>query len=453
MGLAMTDTLPRPAGTAASARVRTGVVRDSSVDAIRVVLLVAVFALHAMMCGVSVGAGGPVLQNALDGQAWFGPVSWVLQIMPLFFIAGGFSSYHHWRSMRARGATPADYVRSRLERLVRPAIALVVVVAGGLVALSLAGLPAELVATAGFRIGQPLWFLGVYLAISALVPVMLRAHERARVLTPLALLAAVVAVDVVRLSTGFEAIGFVNLLLVWLLVQQLGFHLADGGVDRLSRRTLWAIAGAALAFLAVITVVGPYPIDMFENLNPPSVCLVVLGVAQLALFQLARPRIRAWAERADASRLISALGERAMTVYLWHMPVLIALAGLSLVANATFGLPLPEPLSMEWWATRPLWLAAAAVCVVPVALGFGRFERARRGGTAQRRHSVGTTAIDVVFGVAGVALLLIAGFGPAPAIVALGLLAVSLTGSARLLRSVGFGTPAQNRTSPYIRIR
>ncbi len=49
--------------------------------------------------------------------------------------------------------------------------------------------------------------------------------------TPLVLLAAVVAVDVTRLSTGVDAIGFLNLLLVWLLVQQLGFHLADGGVD------------------------------------------------------------------------------------------------------------------------------------------------------------------------------------------------------------------------------
>ena len=66
------------------------------------------------------GPDGPVLENALEGQAWFGPVSWVVQIMPLFFIAGGFSSFHHWRSMRARGASGADYVRARLERLVRP---------------------------------------------------------------------------------------------------------------------------------------------------------------------------------------------------------------------------------------------------------------------------------------------------------------------------------------------
>jgi hypothetical protein len=156
-----------------------------------------------------------------------------VQIMPLFFIAGGFSSLHHWRSMRAKGATASEYVRARIVRLVRPAIAVVVVVASGLVMLRLAGLPEDLVATAGFRIGQPLWFLGVYLVTSALVPVMVRAHERARLLTPIALLAAVVAVDVVRLSTGIDAIGLLNLVLVWLLVQQLGFHLADGALDRL----------------------------------------------------------------------------------------------------------------------------------------------------------------------------------------------------------------------------
>jgi peptidoglycan/LPS O-acetylase OafA/YrhL len=437
-GLATRIAVPRIAGHGASAAQPTGVARDSSVDAIRVVLLVMVFALHAMMVGVSVGADGPLLQNALEGQAWFAPVSWIVQIMPLFFIAGGFSSIHHWRAMRARGDSPADYVRARLERLVRPAIALVVVVAGALVALSMAGLAPELVATAGFRIGQPLWFLGVYLATSALVPLMVRAHERARVLTPIALLAGVVAVDVLRFSTGIDAIGFVNLLLVWLLVQQLGFQLADGGVDRLSRRTLWSIAGASLALLAVLTVAGPYPVDMLVNLNPPTVCLVVLGIAQLALFQLARPAISAWVERVDASRLISAVGARAMTIYLWHLPVLILLAGLALLANAAFSLPLPTPLSLEWWATRPLWLSMAAAVVLPVALLFGRFELTRRAGDRGTTglRGIRATAIDAACGVGGVAVLLVFGFAPIPAVVALLLLIVALRGTASFSRAI-----------------
>ena len=451
--MATTHTLDRSAPTSVaggtSAGPRAGVARDSSVDAIRIVLLVVVFSLHAMMCGVSVGAAGPVLENALEAQAWFGPVSWVVQIMPLFFIAGGFSSFHHWRSMRSRGASASDYVRARLERLVRPALALVVVVAAGLAALALAGLPAELVATAGFRIGQPLWFLGVYLAISALVPVMLRAHERARKLTPLVLLVAVVAVDVTRLTTGVDAIGFLNLMLVWLLVQQLGFHLADGDLDRLGRGRLWGIAGGALAVLVTLTVAGPYSPDMFTNLNPPTVCLVVLGVAQLALFQLARPRISAWVERADASRRISFVGERAMTVYLWHMPVLVALAGLSLVANASFGMPLPEPLTIEWWATRPLWLVVAAAAVVPIVLVFARFERGRRrrdsGGTPVAA-SAGWTAVDAVCGVAGVAVLLVAGFGPAPALLAIALLFVALRGSRQLGTRLSARRPRSRRS-------
>jgi hypothetical protein len=268
---------------------------------------------------------------------------------------------------------------------------------------------------------------------------MLGAHERARVLTPLVLLAAVVAVDVTRLSTGVEPIGFLNLLLVWLLVQQLGFHLADGGVDGLGRGALVALAAGALAFLAVLTVVGPYPVDMLVNLNPPTVCLVVLGVAQLALFQLARPRIRAWVERADASRWISSVGERAMTVYLWHMPVLIVLAGLSLVANSVVGMPLPEPLTAAWWATRPIWLVVAAAAVVPVVLAFARFERPRRASTppgSAPAASVGATSIDAVCGVAAVAVLLVFGFGPVPAGNSLALLLVALVGSLRVARAV-----------------
>ncbi len=454
MEAVMTDVLARSTGpgrvdpasrAGTSARRSAPVARDSSVDAIRVALLVVVFALHAMMVGVSLGPDGPVLENALEGRPWFAAVSWVVQIMPLFFIAGGFSSFHHWRSMRQRGASGADYVRARVERLVRPAVVLVAVVAAALVALSLAGLPPEMVATAGFRIGQPLWFLGVYLATSALVPLMVRAHERARVLTPIVLLASVVAVDVLRFSTGLDGVGFLNLLLVWLLVQQLGFHLADGALDRLTPAALWSIAAGALALLGVITAATPYSADMYENLNPPTVCLVVLGVAQLALFQLARPRIRAWARRADASRQISAVGERAMTVYLWHMPVLVGLAGALLVANAAFGLALPEPMSASWWATRPLWLSTAAVAVVCVTLVFARFERARRAapgrdaasGTASTPATAPASAptsrraaaFDAACGVAGVAVVLVAGFGPVQAGIALALLTIALLGS------------------------
>ena len=174
----------------------------------------------------------------------------------------------------------------------------------GLAALSLAGLPAELVATAGFRIGQPLWFLGVYLAVSALVPVMLRAHERARVLTPLAAARRASSRSTSRASRPASTRSGSSTSCSCGCSCSSSASTSPTEPSTASRPgALVGIAGGALALLAVLTVVGPYPVDMLVNLNPPTVCLVVLGVAQLALFQLARPRIRAWVERADASRL------------------------------------------------------------------------------------------------------------------------------------------------------
>jgi hypothetical protein len=73
--------------------------------------------------------------------------------------------------------------------------------------------------------------------------------------------------------------------------------------------------------------------------------------------------------------------------------------------------------------------------VVPVVLVFARFERGRRQGGGAAASAI-ATAVDTVAGVAGVATLLVAGFGPVPALVALALLTIALVGSRRLLDGV-----------------
>ena len=431
---------PRREATAS----QPAVTRDRGIDAVRSTLLVTVVALHAMMVGVSASATGPVLENALENQAWFAPVSWLVQVMPLFFVVGGFSSITQWRGLRARGTSATAYVRSRIDRLVRPAVALVTVVGAAHLAMTLAGVPADIVATAGYRIGQPMWFLGVYILCSSLVPVMTRAHERARVATPLLLLAVVVVVDVVRLSSGIDAVGFLNLLFVWLLVQQLGFWLADGSVEGLSRSARAVVLGGAFAALLVLTV-GPYPADMLVNLNPPTVCLVVLGVAQTMVFSLLRARFATLAEHPLAGRVVDALGQRGMTVYLWHMPVLIALAALLLALQAVAGMPLPEPLSPEWWAGRGIWLVVVALAVVPVVALFARFERGRR--MPRRATPPGFAALDTLLGAGGVAIVLVVGFAVVPASSALLLLVCALTGTARIASTLAKSFQGMTRSA------
>src|SRR5690606_31227152 len=255
---------PAPARSTPSTRTA----RDASIDVARAWCLVVVVTLHSFMVGVSVAGGAPLLENATDGWGGFAALTWFVQIMPLFFVLGGFSSVTQWSRLRTRGVSASDYLALRMRRLLPPALGAMGVTAVVLLVLSLSGVPADMVAVAGFRMSQPLWFLGVYLLCTALVPLATRAHRAAPRLTVLTLAAVVVGVDAARLASGIEALGFANLLFVWLLLQQLGFHLADGRVST-DRRTLLTLAGLALGGLAALCLNGIYSFDLYDNLNPP----------------------------------------------------------------------------------------------------------------------------------------------------------------------------------------
>ena len=398
---------PAPFDPAPAAPAGARSARDTAVDAVRALLLGVVVLLHALMAGVSVAAdGSPILRNAMEGWDGFAPLTWILQIMPLFFVLGGFASYTQWTRQRAKGATVGDYVAGRVRRLLIPAAGAIIAAAVLLAALVVAGVPADIVATAGFRIGQPFWFLGVYLGCSALVPVMVRLHERHRALTFAALAAGVVAVDIVRGATGVTAIGLLNMAFVWLLVQQLGFAVADGSLERLRRGALLAVAGIAAAAAAGLILTGAAPADLITALNPPMAILVVVGVAQTALFLALRPRLRAAAAGPRTAAVVSWVNGRAMTIYSWHMLLVIALAGILLLAHVG----LPVPLSGAWWASRPLWFGAVLAAVALVVAVTGRREAARESAAVRvgRARATGAT----LTGVAGVVTILVGGSAP-----------------------------------------
>ena len=399
---------------------RTPPSRDTAVDAARAACLVIVVALHAMMAGVGGTAAAPVLENAMERWPGFAPITWVVQVMPLFFVLGGFSAFTQWTRLRRRGGTPAAYVASRVRRLLPPALGAIAATAILLVALRASGVPEAVVGEAGFRLGQPLWFLGVYLLCTGLVPVMAAAHRRSPLLVLGALAAAAMAVDVARLATGVEVIGFANLLFVWLLAQQLGFLLADGTMDRLRPEAIRRIGAGALAAALVLCACGLAPFDLFAALNPPSVVLAVLGLAQLCAFALVRPLLRRVAGGRAAARAIAAINRRAMTIYSWHMLVLILLAGILLVSGTT----LPDPLAAAWWGSRPLWLAAVAIGVIAVARAAGGLEDGNREHRASALPA--RTAAGLLAAAAAVLLILVAGREPLVWAVAAGVMAVVL---------------------------
>ena len=405
--------------------------RDTAVDVARAGCLLIVVALHAMMAGVGGSAAHPVFENAMQRWDGFAPLTWVVQVMPLFFVLGGFSALTQWTRMRERGEPASAYIASRLRRLLPPAIGAVAATAILLLGLRASGVPEQVIAEAGFRIGQPLWFLGVFLLCTGLVPAMVAAHRRHPVLTLGALAAVALAVDITRQATGVEAIGFANLLFVWLLCQQLGFLLADGTVDRMRTATIRRVGAGALAAAAVLCATGLASWSLFDALNPPSTVLALLGLAQLCAFALLRPRLRRLAERPRIGRAVAAVNVRAMTVYSWHMLVLILLAGALLLGGAA----LPDPLSSAWWASRPLWLAVVAAAVLATVRAAGRLEDAPRR-PAARAVRAGRPTAALLAAAGAVLLILIAGREPLVWALAGAVLAGALrqaTGSKRAL--------------------
>jgi len=414
MTIARTVVAPSPTSAAG---------RDRAIDLVRVGCIAGVVVLHAMMVGVAVTDAGPAFVNASEGMAWIIPLSWLLQVMPLFFVIGGFSGATALRRARGRGRDGIDFVTARIHRLLLPALVTIGVAGALLALLTAAGIPADLVALAGYRFAQPLWFLGVFLACQALLPALLRLHEAAPVRTIAALAAAAAAVDVVRGATGIDAFGFVNLAFVWLALQQLGFFLADGRIDALSRRTRILWVAAALAALASTFVAGIHSPDLVANINPPTTALLLVGVVHTSSFSLLREPIARVAARRTPARLIELATPRAMTVYLWHMPVLLCLAGLTAAGAIVTATALPPIGGPVWWITRPAWLVLALAATAVVAWPLARVEAvgAPRGSRSAARVCVATAS-----GVAAIAVLLVAGTTALTAAAAAALLVTAL---------------------------
>jgi peptidoglycan/LPS O-acetylase OafA/YrhL len=402
---------------------RGAIERDTAVDIVKAVCLLVVVGLHAMMAGFTYGDGSLTITNALEGNPIFAWTTWGLQIMPLFFLLGGFSSMTQWRRMQQRGSSAGDYIRQRVRRLAHPALLPLTLVAGSLAAVAVAGVSDDLVSQVGFRIGQPLWFLAVYLGCAGFIPAMARLHELAPKRTLAALLAAATMVDVLVRLWNAPLIGAFNLLFVWLFVQQLGFWYADGWFLRRSRWVLVGMFVAAYGLLVALTLVGGYSTDMYVNLNPPTLCILTLGVGQIALFSWAHPYLTRLARLQWLTRAASEINAHSMTIYLWHVPVVVIVALTMLSAEV----PLPDPLSDLWWQTRPLFFAAIAVGLTPVVMLVAYYDRSRKGPVPPPTPSW-LAALQVVFAVAGVTTILIFGFTPVPAaVVGLGLLFLAVT--------------------------
>ena len=259
--------------------------RDRYVDFLRAFAIVMVVVGHWLAVMITFRDGRLGGEHVLAVLPWTHWLTWLFQVMGIFFLVGGYANAASWDSTRRRGDGYADWLGSRATRLLRPTTVFIVVGVPIAAAARLAGLDPEMVRLAAWVVAISLWFLAVYLAVVALTPAMLAAHRRWGLAVPAALTVVAAGFDALRLSAGVGYLGVANFLVVWLILPQLGFAWRDGTLTRTPARPWLLFLGGSVA-LAALTTVGPYPISMVgvpgaevQNTSPPTVALLALAVA------------------------------------------------------------------------------------------------------------------------------------------------------------------------------
>jgi surface polysaccharide O-acyltransferase-like enzyme len=170
-------------------------VRNRYADLLRVVAIFAVVYGHWVLTDITYSRGRLSGLDALEYVSWGRWLTLPLQVMPVFFLVGGYANAVSWTAHRARGEGWTTWVRGRAMRLLWPTGVYVAAAAIAAGVGKASGVPSGELAQAGWLIALHLWFLPVYLLLIAVTPVMLAAQRRWGLAVPAAMAVAAAGVD------------------------------------------------------------------------------------------------------------------------------------------------------------------------------------------------------------------------------------------------------------------
>lgn len=332
--------------------------RNLAVDFYRVSGVVLIVLGHWLAGSVTYHDGYFGRQNPLVDQPWTQWLTWPFQAVPVFFLVAGYAGAVSWeRRCEAVGVSRSTWLRHRLARVLGPTAVYVALVSVIVVGLQVYGVAGSVLEYAGWAVAMHLWFLAVYLVVVSLTPIAIAAQRRWGLVAPTALAAGVAAVDVASLAAHVPHLGWVNYVLCWGMLYQLGIAWHEG---LLSGRKPLLLAGGSAVALALLIGVGPYPVSMIgvpgqtvDNTTPPSVAMVAFAGTQAGIVVAVAPALNRLLRARFVQRLLSIANSNVMALYLWHMiPVVIV----AIVGYPAGLLPQPAEGTPAWWLARLEWL-------------------------------------------------------------------------------------------------
>lgn len=365
--------------------------RDPYPDALRACALIIVVLGHWLA----------TLPRLFDGQlvdtdhllaVWdaAGYFTWLVQVVPMFvFVSAAVST--DGVAKRLGNGGQVQWWASRALGLARPTVTyLAVLVALAALSLLTGG---RLLGVFNQSLTVHLWFLLMLLTVQALLPWCLRLDQRFGLGAAAMLVALAAAMDLLRAGvSSFDdlrrlgrlvsehpaGIAWLNMLVVWLVPQQLGIAWKRGRFRGMAAGLAFLALGTAWLLLAMAS---GYPVAMVgvalagNNMLPPTLALLGVMWLQVGAVLLFEPLARRLLARRPLARVIAFLGALGMPLYLWHKLAELPAAWL----GEKLGLPIDAGMPGEpgFWLGRAGWIALCLLMVAPVIAAVVRFELRR----------------------------------------------------------------------------
>jgi hypothetical protein len=353
--------------------------RNLAVDFYRFSGVVLIVLGHWLAGSVTYHDGQFGRQNPLVDQPWTQWLTWPFQAVPTFFLVAGYAGAVSWTHRRETSEmsrmSRQTWLRHRLARVLGPTTAYAALVSTVVVVLQVRHVGGSVLEYAGWAVAMHLWFLAVYLVVVSLMPSAIAAQRRWGLLVPAVLAVGVAVVDAASLAGHVPYLGWLNYLLCWGALYQLGIAWHDGLLA--GRRPVLLACASGLA-LALLIWLGPYPVSMIgvpgqtvDNTTPPTAAALAFGCAQAGLVMAIAPALNRALRAGPVQRVLTVANNNVMGLYLWHMIPVVIVAVIGYPAGL---LPQPPEGTAQWWLARLEWVVILTLvtAVEMVLLWWGR---------------------------------------------------------------------------------
>ena len=144
--------------------------RNRYVDFLRAVSILTVVTGHWLIVGIYYADGSINFTKLLGAQPETQWMTWVFQVMPIFFIVGGYANAVSLESAKRKEIGYAGWLVPRLHRMEYPLKDLLFVWAILAAVLHYGGVSGNVLRLASQAALIPIWFLAIYIMVVVLAP-------------------------------------------------------------------------------------------------------------------------------------------------------------------------------------------------------------------------------------------------------------------------------------------